>query len=119
MPMHTCGQLRVTTDSCSDCQPRCALAQVCALLNRLHSCSLPTTSVLSEGHEWCVLGIPLVIHPALVWSWKPEEAKEPEISKKQIYTNGQSVNAHLSLETDGNLFEQVWAAINAKSEGLI
>ena len=40
-----------------------------------------------------------------------QEGKTPEIPKKQIYANGQTVNANLYFETDRNLFEQAWAAM--------
>ena len=39
------------------------------------------------------------------------EGKEPEIPKKQIYANGQTVNANLYFETDRGIFEQAWAAL--------
>ena len=40
-----------------------------------------------------------------------QEGKTPENQKKQIYANGQTVNANLYFETDRNLFEQAWAAM--------
>ena len=40
-----------------------------------------------------------------------QEGKTPEIQKKQIYANGQTVNANLYFETDRHLFEQAWAAM--------
>jgi hypothetical protein len=40
-----------------------------------------------------------------------QEGKTPEIPKKQIYANGQTVNANLYFETDRHLFEQAWAAM--------
>ena len=40
-----------------------------------------------------------------------QEGKTPEIPRKPIYTNGQTVNANLYFETDRHLFEQAWAAM--------
>ena len=37
-----------------------------------------------------------------------KEGKTPEIPQKQIYANGQSVNANLYFETDRAIFEQAW-----------
>ena len=39
------------------------------------------------------------------------EGKDPQIPKKQIYANGQTVNANLYFEPDRPLFEQAWAAM--------
>ena len=39
------------------------------------------------------------------------EGKEPTIPKKQIYANGQTVDANMYLESDRALFEQAWSAI--------
>ena len=38
-----------------------------------------------------------------------QEGKEPTIPKKQIYANGQAVNANMYLESDRALFEQAWS----------
>ena len=40
-----------------------------------------------------------------------KEGKTPEIPKKQIYANGQTVNANLYFESDRSIFEQAWAAL--------
>ena len=37
------------------------------------------------------------------------EGKEPTIPKKQIFANGQAVNANMYLESDRALFEQAWS----------
>jgi hypothetical protein len=37
------------------------------------------------------------------------EGKEPTIPKKQIFANGQAVNANMHLESDRALFEQAWS----------
>ena len=39
------------------------------------------------------------------------EGKDPEIPKKQIYTNGQTVNANLYFESDRAIFEQAWTTM--------
>ena len=38
-----------------------------------------------------------------------KEGKEPVLPKKQIYANGQTVNANMYLESDRALFEQAWS----------
>ena len=40
-----------------------------------------------------------------------KEGKRPEIPKKQIYANGQTVAANLYFETDRGIFEQAWTAL--------
>ena len=40
-----------------------------------------------------------------------KEGKDPEIPKKQIYANGQTVNANLYFESDRDIFEQAWTAM--------
>ena len=40
-----------------------------------------------------------------------KDGKAPEIPKKQIYANGQTVNANLDFESDRGIFEQAWAAL--------
>ena len=40
-----------------------------------------------------------------------KEGKTPEIPKKQIYANGQTVAANLYFETDRGIFEQAWTAL--------
>jgi hypothetical protein len=40
-----------------------------------------------------------------------KEGKDPEIPKKQIYANGQTVNANLYFESDRGIFEQAWTAM--------
>ena len=37
-----------------------------------------------------------------------KEGKEPTIPKKQIYANGQAVEANMYVETDRALFEKAW-----------
>jgi len=37
------------------------------------------------------------------------EGKEPVLPKKQIFANGQAVNANMHLESDRALFEQAWS----------
>ena len=39
------------------------------------------------------------------------EGKPPEIPKKQIYANGQTVNANLYFESDRAIFEEAWTAM--------
>ena len=39
------------------------------------------------------------------------EGQKPDIPKKQIYANGQTVNANLYFEPDRALFEQAWATM--------
>jgi hypothetical protein len=38
-----------------------------------------------------------------------KEGKEPVLPKKQIFANGQAVNANMYLESDRALFEQAWS----------
>ena len=40
-----------------------------------------------------------------------KEGKEPVLQKKQIYANGQTVDANMYLETDRALFEKAWTEI--------
>ena len=40
-----------------------------------------------------------------------KEGKEPVLQKKQIYANGQTVDANMYLESDRALFEQAWSAM--------
>ena len=40
-----------------------------------------------------------------------KDGKPPEIPKKQIYANGQSVCANLYFETDRAIFEQAWTVM--------
>ncbi len=42
------------------------------------------------------------------------EGKEPKLEKKQIYANGQTVEANLYFETDRAIFENAWSMM-AKS----